>query len=58
VAVTVGFSADYTRLVGSDRHVLLGTGFGLKRRFVRDRNAFDAITAVRPTLRAVIGYAF
>jgi hypothetical protein len=58
LALTIGFSADYNKLVGANRRFLIGTGLGMKRRFVRDRNYFDSLTALRPTLRAVLGYAF
>lgn len=57
---TLGFTFDYNRLYGARRQFLVGTGFGLKRRFV-GRGADGAplpVDALRPTLRLVFGHAW
>lgn len=55
---TVGFTFDYNRLYGDEKRFLLGTGIGVKRRFVRRDDGFDRVTEVRPTFRLAFGYAW
>ena len=55
---TYGVTADYNWLARRDRRLLLGTGFGFKRRVVRERDHVEELIKIRPTLRAVIGYTF
>ena len=56
---TLGFTLDYNRLLGDQKHLLVGTGFGFKRRFIgHTTDVVDQISAVRPTIRLVIGYAW
>jgi hypothetical protein len=56
---TLGFTVDYNALPQADRRLLIGVGGGFKRRFVRASSSdWDRVTALRPTIRLVLGYAF
>lgn len=55
---TLGFTADYNRFVGSARRVVLGTGYGIKRRFVRPAEEYAEFNDVQFTLRLLFGYAW
>ena len=59
-APAVGFTADYNYFVGSTRRVVLGTGYGLKRRFVTTRAAdeYERFAEIQYTLRFLLGVAW
>jgi hypothetical protein len=59
-APAVGFTADYNYFVGRTRRVVLGTGYGLKRRFVTTREAaeYERFAEIQYTLRFLLGVAW
>lgn len=60
-APTLGFTFDVNRAVGSSRRVILGTGYGIKRRYVRAGGAsaeYEEFAHIQGTLRVLFGYAW
>jgi hypothetical protein len=59
VVPTFGLSLDNNRFLGARRQYLLGTGFGVKRRFERQADpAYDRFNQIRFTWRVALGYAW
>ena len=55
---TLGFTADYNQLVGPTRRVVLGTGYGIKRRYAGADDDYEGISQVQFTFRVLVGYAW
>jgi hypothetical protein len=55
---TLGFTADYNQLVGPTRRVVLGTGYGVKRRYADADDEYERITQIQFTFRVLVGYAW
>jgi hypothetical protein len=60
-APTLGFTADYNRVVGRTQRLVLGTGYGLKRRFAAARPAaddYEEFAQIQYTIRFLLGVAW
>ena len=55
---TVGAMVDYGWLLGGDRRLYVGAGFGAKALFADDERFSDDFLDRYPTARLSVGYAF